>query len=190
MSVLFISHGIRLFDFFRLYFPSVIVVVILFCLCVCILAYLITCIYCLFSLHNECRKQNKKIKKELTALSDLHTTTGATDFKIDLSDDRFSALVLGDSRYGIDPTSTLFKKTTGMKEILEAQRHNSLQKESSSTTSNNIANRNSKNSNHDASTQSAAAAAMINSTNTDEKNIPKFNTKGLADRLKRKFSHV
>ncbi len=46
----------------------------------------------------------------------------ASGFQLDLQDDRFAPLLKGDSRYGIDPTSTLFKNTTGMQKILEEQR--------------------------------------------------------------------
>ena len=41
---------------------------------------------------------------------------------MDLRDDRFSRLLDGDHRFGIDPTSSDFKQTEGMRDILAEQR--------------------------------------------------------------------
>ena len=145
------------------------------------------------------RKKNKKIKKELSALSQLHTTSGATEFQIDLSDDRFSALVQGDSRYGIDPTSTLFKKTTGMKKILEVQRDKSVKIDeetyqektsysSDPTTSTTTNAFKSKKGNKEYNNNEKNDQYPEQDNNNNSSGLKKINTKLLADKLKRKFS--
>ena len=47
---------------------------------------------------------------------------GDTSFAVDVTDTRFLPLWKGDSRFGLDPTSTAFKKTAAMQDILRAQR--------------------------------------------------------------------
>lgn len=42
-------------------------------------------------------------------------------FRVDLSDNRFASLLEGDSKFGLDPTSSDFKATGGMKDILKEQ---------------------------------------------------------------------
>jgi hypothetical protein len=63
-------------------------------------------------------KDTKSRKKKLI---DEKNTLG-TDFKINVTDDRFSSLLDGtDARFGIDPTDPNFKNTPAMKEILSEQ---------------------------------------------------------------------
>lgn len=59
-------------------------------------------------------KKKRKASKEV-----------ADDFAIDIEDDRFSALLQKDGRFGIDPTSSEFKATPAMKKILKEQRKRS-----------------------------------------------------------------
>ena len=65
-------------------------------------------------------KKNKRLSKELKKLTTANEP--ASSFSLNVTDDRFSALLQGDARYGIDPTSTLYKPTEGMKAILQEQR--------------------------------------------------------------------
>lgn len=64
--------------------------------------------------------KSKNVLKELKKIAAKNKTSG--EFEVDLGDDRFAAVVEGDARYAIDPTSTLFKQTAGMKSILDEQR--------------------------------------------------------------------
>ena len=60
---------------------------------------------------------SRKRKEERLAAN----VTG-TDFKLDISDERFKAVMEGtDDRFGIDRTDPSFKETSAMKEILEEQ---------------------------------------------------------------------
>jgi hypothetical protein len=66
------------------------------------------------------RKKNKYIAKELSRVA--LENAGASLFNVDVSDARFAPVFDGaDARFGIDPTSTLFKQTEGMKSILQRQ---------------------------------------------------------------------
>ena len=65
-------------------------------------------------------KKNKRLSKELKKLTTANEP--ASSFTLNVTDDRFSALLQGDARFGIDPTSTLYKPTEGMKAILQEQR--------------------------------------------------------------------
>jgi hypothetical protein len=51
------------------------------------------------------------------------------DFKVDMQDSRFSKLFEGDSRFGIDKTSTEFRPTPASKDILSEQAKRRAQKE-------------------------------------------------------------
>jgi len=48
--------------------------------------------------------------------------SGSTGFKLDLADRRFSAVLDGDERFGLDPTASAFKGSDGMRSLLEEQR--------------------------------------------------------------------
>jgi len=62
-------------------------------------------------------KGSRKRKEE-----ELAAEVSGADFKIDVKDDRFNALLDGaDARFGIDRTDTSFKDTPAMKEILAEQ---------------------------------------------------------------------
>ena len=63
-------------------------------------------------------KKNKKRNREIEEAKN----TAPDDFKVDVQDNRFNKLLAGDSRFGIDPTSSEFKETQGMRDILSAQR--------------------------------------------------------------------
>lgn len=69
------------------------------------------------------KNKNKKLtgsrkRKELKRMADV---TG-TNFKVDVADDRFAAVLDGiDSRFGIDKTDPKYKETPGMREILSEQ---------------------------------------------------------------------
>jgi hypothetical protein len=54
---------------------------------------------------------------------------GDDDFKLDTADPRFSKLFEGDSRFGIDKTSTEFRPTPAVKEILSEQAKRRAQQE-------------------------------------------------------------
>ncbi|CAN0462786.1 unnamed protein product, partial [Discosporangium mesarthrocarpum] len=41
------------------------------------------------------------------------------DFEVDVKDDRFAALLEGNTRFGIDRTDASFKDTEGMRQILK-----------------------------------------------------------------------
>ncbi|CAN0450351.1 unnamed protein product, partial [Scytosiphon promiscuus] len=41
------------------------------------------------------------------------------DFRVDVADERFAAVLEGDTRFGIDRTDSSFKDTEGMRSILE-----------------------------------------------------------------------
>lgn len=65
-----------------------------------------------------------RAKKEAKRLAQ----SGATEFEADVADPRFTAMLDGDSRYGLDPTSSSFKKTEGMTAILDEQRRRRTKK--------------------------------------------------------------
>jgi len=67
----------------------------------------------------EQERKGKKSKKR--GLPDEDTAREET-FKVDLQDSRFGKLIHGHSNFGIDPMSSEFKETQGMRDILEAQR--------------------------------------------------------------------
>lgn len=71
------------------------------------------------------KKSNKRKKAKLGE----DAPVGEDDFKIDTKDDRFSKLFEGDSRFGIDKTSTEFRPTPAVKEILSEQTKRRAQKE-------------------------------------------------------------
>lgn len=94
-------------------------------------------------------------------------------------------------RYGIDPTSTLFKKTQAMKTILEAQRKRRLHEDDSSRPGS-VGDDYTPPADDDRDTSSqrskrtAAGDTMTDSSSTS---ASKVNTKYLVDKLKRKFSN-
>jgi len=65
-------------------------------------------------------KAKKRSKKKKGAANDEEQNDPG--FAVDVTDDRFSALWKGDSRFGIDRTSTEYKETKAMKQILKTQR--------------------------------------------------------------------
>ncbi len=75
-------------------------------------------------------KQEKLSKKKKKYRGDSGATTD--EFHIDLQDDRFKALVDGDSRFGIDTTSAEYKETKAMKELLQEQSKRRQSKQSTS----------------------------------------------------------
>jgi len=68
----------------------------------------------------ELEGKGKKNKKRGAATED--TVVPEETFKVDLHDSRFGKLIAGNSNFGIDPMSSEFKETKGMRDILEAQR--------------------------------------------------------------------
>lgn len=73
------------------------------------------------------KKSNKRKKAKL--VDGENGAEGGDNFKIDTADDRFSKLFEGDSRFGIDKTSTEFRPTPAVKEILSEQTKRRAQKE-------------------------------------------------------------
>lgn len=68
---------------------------------------------------NKDKKLRGKRKRKEEALA---ADVSGTDFKIDLQDDRFHALLDGtDGRFGIDRTDPSFKETKGMRDLLKEQ---------------------------------------------------------------------
>ena len=67
-------------------------------------------------------KKGKKSKKKATEEESAEQENAKKDaFKVDLEDSRFSSLMQGDSRFGIDPMATEFKETPAMRDILTTQ---------------------------------------------------------------------
>ena len=64
-------------------------------------------------------KQEKLSKKKKKHRGD--NPSSPDNFQLDLQDDRFKALLDGDSRFGIDTTSAEYKETKAMKELLKEQ---------------------------------------------------------------------
>ena len=56
-------------------------------------------------------KKPKKKKQNGIAESD--------NFKIDLTDDRFAAMMQGDSKFGIDPLAPEYKETQAMRKVIK-----------------------------------------------------------------------
>lgn len=70
------------------------------------------------------KKKNKRKKGNADAAA-----VAGSDFKLDTSDPRFSKLFEGDARFGIDKTSTEFRPTPAIKEIISEQAKRRAQKE-------------------------------------------------------------
>jgi len=75
-------------------------------------------------------KARGKKSKRRKGTTDAAAAAG-DDFKLDMQDSRFSKLFEGDSRFGIDKTSTEFKPTAASKDILSEQAKRRAQKERS-----------------------------------------------------------
>lgn len=109
------------------------------------------------------KKSNKRKKAKLGE----DAPTGEDDFKIDTKDDRFSKLFEGDSRFGIDKTSTEFRPTPAVKEILSEQTKRRAQKE-----------KNERN----------APESSRNGSKADEAAAPAVDVDSLVNKLKRKYA--
>eukprot|EP01032_Pedospumella_encystans_P010090 gene10090-11822_t len=106
------------------------------------------------------KKSNKRKKAK------LGEENGAEDnFKIDTADDRFSKLFEGDSRFGIDKTSTEFRPTPAVQTILSEQTKRRAQKEKN---------------------ESSAPASNKSASKTDEPAA--VNVDNLVNKLKRKYA--
>lgn len=131
-------------------------------------------------------KKNETLNKELKKLSAKNK--GSVDFEMNFSDDRFAAVVDGDARYAIDPTSTLFKQTAGMKSILEEQRKRKRDNDPDFAVPLNTNTTNNKNANKN--------TAVVKSTEDSEQMDKESNiiastggnAKALANKLKKKFN--
>ncbi len=110
-------------------------------------------------------KQEKLSKKKKKHRGD--NTSSADDFQIDLQDDRFKALLDGDSRFGIDTTSAEYKETKAMKEVLKEQSKRRQQNRGTSD-----------------------SAPAQKQDNQDTGNANKSIDQNLIDQLKRKFGNA
>ncbi len=68
-------------------------------------------------------KSEKVLSKKQKKKSKNQSLDAQPDFKMDLKDPRFAALI-SDHQFAIDPTNSQFKKTNAMKEILAQKRQN------------------------------------------------------------------
>ena len=68
------------------------------------------------------KQLEKGSKKKRGRTSEEAEAPDQATFKVDLKDNRFNRLIAGDSHFGIDPMSSDFKETQGMRDILAAQR--------------------------------------------------------------------
>ena len=64
------------------------------------------------------RRKKDKTKREKGQATNGEGVDNEDPFFLDVSDSRFSALIDGDPRFGIDKSSKFFKDTAGMKAIL------------------------------------------------------------------------
>ena len=94
----------------------------------------------------------------------------ADNFKVDVKDDRFAALFEGNANFGIDMTSTEYKDTAGVQQILSEQRK---RREEHSKTNGG---------------EKAAKKAKTAPTGSDESRKGTSDVQSLASKLKNKFA--
>lgn len=92
-------------------------------------------------------------------------------FQVDVSDNRFGRLFAGDANFGIDPTSSDFKETKGMKEVLTTIRKN----RDSSNSNQNLGKSGIEKSQHSAESMASTKQPEVSN---------------LVDQLKKKFKNV
>ena len=79
------------------------------------------------------RKKNSSYKKD----EESGASGAQKDFSINVNDDRFSRMMEGDARFGIDPLAPEFKDTDAMRTIMGEQKLRRKQREKSGKTKRN-----------------------------------------------------
>lgn len=67
-------------------------------------------------------EEGEEPQEDVKGLRGAGKKAAAEEFKVDLQDDRFKSLFDGNAKFGIDMTSTEYKETAGVKQILSEQR--------------------------------------------------------------------
>jgi len=66
--------------------------------------------------------KGKKLRGKRKRKEERKGDAKGSDFQVDVADERFAAVLEGDSRFGIDRTDVAYKHTEGMQTILKEQK--------------------------------------------------------------------
>ncbi len=72
-----------------------------------------------YDMHAVVKAERAKKKKKKPKKEDQDETAAPDDFKIDVTDTRFAALMQGDAKFGIDPLATEYKETQAMRKVIK-----------------------------------------------------------------------
>ncbi|CAM9519814.1 unnamed protein product, partial [Laminaria digitata] len=75
--------------------------------------------YDMHRLAREEKLKGKKLRGKRKRKEGEREKAPGQDFQVDVGDERFAAVLEGDTRFGIDRTDTHFKDTEGMRQILD-----------------------------------------------------------------------